>query len=193
VRRSAVFLPTASHRVQREMCDSKLQILMTLSDFLTRYGGNEQARPWWQSRKRSRPRTTSNRCARFSAASVGSVAALSAGFVGLGAANAYASPSNAKTSVTGTFDCGAVGTGTFLVNSGNAQAATTWNVAHLTFADGSTAVFQPRALDLTFTFQGQSMTEIASKLGPGSTVCDISAAQDGFSLTGTVTGKVTYN
>jgi hypothetical protein len=120
-------------------------------------------------------------------------AVLSAEFVCLGAASAYASPSNAKTSLTGTFDCGAVGTGTFVVNSGNAQAATTWNVAHLTFADGSTAIFQPRALDLTFTFQGQSMTEIASKNGPGSTVCDISAAQDGFSLTGTVTGKVTYN
>jgi hypothetical protein len=43
----------------------------------------------------------------------------------------------------------------------------TWNVAHLTFADGSTAVFQPRAFDLTFTFEGQSMTQVASKNGPG--------------------------
>ena len=80
-----------------------------------------------------------------------------------------------------------------MVNSGNAHAAVTWNAAHLTFADGSTAVIQPRAFDLTFTFQGQSMTQVASKNWPASTVCSISASQDGFSLSGTVTGKVTFN
>jgi len=85
-----------------------------------------------------------------------------------------------------------VGAGTFVVNSGNAHAAVTWTAAHLTFADGSTAVFQPRAFNLTFTFEGQSMTQVASKNGPGSTVCSISASQDGFSLSGTVTGKVTF-
>jgi hypothetical protein len=81
-----------------------------------------------------------------------------------------------------------------VVNTGEANAAVTWNVAHLTFADGSTAVIQPRAFDLTFTSQGQSMTQVASKNGPGSTVCSISASQDGFfSVSGTVTGKVTFN
>jgi len=80
----------------------------------------------------------------------------------------------------------------FVVNSGNAQAAVTWNAAHLTFADGSRAVLQPRAFNLVFTFQGQSMRQVASKNGPGSTVCSISASQDGFSLSGTVTGKVTH-
>ena len=119
-------------------------------------------------------------------------AAALAGFIGLGAGAASAAPSNAKNATTGTFDCGSAGTGTFVVNSGNSQAQT-WNSAHLTFADGSTAVFQPRAFDLTFTFQGQSMTQVASKNGPGSTVCSISASQDGFSLSGTVTGKVTFN
>jgi hypothetical protein len=133
----------------------------------------------------------SQRVQRF-AAGITATTALAAGIVGLAASTASASPVNAKTALTGTFDCGSVGAGTFVVNSGNAQAATTWNAAHLTFADGSTAVFQPRAFDLTFTFNGQSMTEVASKNGPGSTVCSISASQDGFSLSGTVTGKVTF-
>jgi hypothetical protein len=79
----------------------------------------------------------------------------------------------------------------FVVNSGNAQAPTTWDVAHLTFADGSTAVFQPRVFDLTFTMGGQSFTEMASHNGPGSTVCAISAIEGpGATLTGTVTGKI---
>jgi hypothetical protein len=134
----------------------------------------------------------SNRRVQRFAAGIAGTAALAAGIVGLGASGASASPVNAKNALMGTFDCGSVGAGTFVVNSGNAQAATTWNVAHLTFADGSTAVFQPQAFDLTFTFNGQSMTELASKNGPGSTECSISASQDGFSLSGTVTGKVTF-
>jgi hypothetical protein len=133
------------------------------------------------------------RRARVFAAGVIAAAGISAAVVGLGAGSASASPVNAKDALTGTFDCGsAVGSGTFVVNSGNTHAPVTWNVAHLTFADGSTAVFQPRAFDLTFTFNGQSMTQVASKNGPGSTVCSISASQDGFSLSGTVTGKVTF-
>jgi len=134
----------------------------------------------------------SNRRVQRFAAGIAGTAALAAGIVGLGASGASASPVNAKNALMGTFDCGSVGAGTFVVNSGNPQAATTWNVAHLTFADGSTAVFQPQAFDLTFTFNGQSMTELASKNGPGSTECSISASQDGFSLSGTVTGKVTF-
>jgi hypothetical protein len=135
--------------------------------------------------------TKSIRRSRVFAAGVIAAAGISAAVVGLGGASASASPVHAKNVLTGTFDCGSVGSGTFAVNSGNAQAAVTWNAAHLTFADGSTAVFQPRAFDLTFTFEGQSMTQVASKNGPGSTVCSISASQDGFSLSGTVTGKVT--
>ena len=131
------------------------------------------------------------RRSRVFAAGVVAAAGISAAVAGLGGASASAAPVHAKNALTGTFDCGSAGSGTFVVNSGNAQAAVTWNVAHLTFADGSTAVFQPRAFDLTFTFEGQSMTQVASKNGPGSTVCTISASQDGFSLSGTVTGKVT--
>jgi hypothetical protein len=134
----------------------------------------------------------SNRRVQRIAAGIAGTAVLAAGIVGLGASSASGSPVNARNALMGTFDCGSVGAGTFVVDSGNAQAATTWNAAHLTFADGSTAVFQPRAFDLTFTFNGQSMTEVASKNGPGSTVCSISAGQDGFSLSGTVTGKVTF-
>jgi hypothetical protein len=118
-------------------------------------------------------------------------AAISAGVIGLGAVSASAAPSNAPTAISGIFDCGAAGAGTFVINSGNAHAATTWNVAHLTFADGSTAVFQPRVFDLTFTFDGQSFTEVASHNGTGSTLCSISAdLGEGASLSGTVIGKV---
>ena len=130
--------------------------------------------------------------ARVFAAGVIAATGLSAAVIGFGAPSASASPVNAKNALTGAFDCGSVGAGTFVVNSGNAHAAVTWTAAHLTFADGSTAVFQPRAFNLTFTFDGQSMTQVASKNGPGSTVCSISASQDGFSLSGTVTGKVTH-
>src|SRR5215510_13206167 len=131
------------------------------------------------------------RRARVLAAGVIAATGLSAAVIGFGATSASASPGNAPSALTGAFDCGSVGSGTFVVNSGNAHAAVTWNAAHLTFADGSTAVFQPRAFDLTFTFGGQSMTQVASKNGPGSTMCSIAASQDGFSLSGTVTGKVT--
>jgi hypothetical protein len=131
------------------------------------------------------------RRSRVFAAGVLAAAGISAAVAGLGGASASASPVHAKNALTGTFDCGSVGSGTFVVNSGNTHAPVTWNAAHLTFADGSTAVFQPRAFDLTFTFEGQSMTQVASKNGPGSTVCHIAASQDGFSLSGTVTGKVT--
>jgi hypothetical protein len=134
-----------------------------------------------------------NKVTRLVAGAVGA-AGLAMGVVGLGVTTASAAPANAKNAIAGTFDCGSLGTGTFVVNSGNAQAATTWNVAHLTFADGSTATFQPRALDLTFTFMGQTQTQTVSKNGPGSTECSISASEDGglFSLSGTVIGKVTF-
>jgi hypothetical protein len=135
----------------------------------------------------------STRTGRFRvfAAEVIALTGTSAAVAGPGGASASASPAHAKNALIGTFDCGSAEAGTFVVNNGNAHAAVTWNVAHLTFADGSRAVFQPRAFDLTFTFGGQSMTQVASKNGPGSTVCSISASQDGFSLSGTVTGKVT--
>jgi len=132
------------------------------------------------------------RRSRVFAAGLIAAAGISAAAVGFGGASASASPVNAKNAVTGMFDCGSAGSGMFVVNSGNAQAAVTWNAAHLTFADGSRAVLQPRAFNLVFTFQGQSMHQVASKNGPGSTVCSISASQDGFSLSGTVTGKVTH-
>jgi hypothetical protein len=120
------------------------------------------------------------------------VAGLSAALVGFGAASASAQPVNAPSSTTGTFNCGTVGSGTFVVNSGNTQAPVTWTAAHLTFTDGRTAVFQPRAFDLTFSFGGQTFTQIASKNGPGSTVCRIFSSQGGATLSGTVTGMVTF-
>jgi hypothetical protein len=118
-------------------------------------------------------------------------AGLSGGSIGLFTSAASASPTKAPSALSGKFDCGSVGSGMFVINSGNSQATTTWNVAHLTFANGSTAVFQPRALNLTITFNGQTVTQNASKNGPGSTVCSISAGGPGFSLSGTVTGKIT--
>jgi hypothetical protein len=111
--------------------------------------------------------------------------------MGFGVTSAFAAPNNAPDAISGPFDCGTAGAGMFVVNSGNAHASTTWNVAHLTFADGSTAVFQPRSFDLTFTSNGQSFTQIASHNGTGSTVCNISAdLGGGATLSGTVIGKI---
>ncbi len=89
------------------------------------------------------------------------------------------------------FHCGNGQTGTFLVSSANAQNPTTWNVAHLTFSSGGSGIFEPTALDLTFTFDGQSQTAHVTKgSAPGSVTCSISAAQDGLTLSGSVTGNI---
>jgi len=71
------------------------------------------------------------------AAGVIATTGLSAAVIGFGATSASASPVNAKNALSGTFDCGSVGSGTFVVNSGNAQAAVTWNAAHVNFADAA--------------------------------------------------------
>ena len=127
---------------------------------------------------------------------VGSAALLCA--VGLGAAMgtsiAGAAPSNAPTALSGTFDCGNGVSGSFVVNSGNAAAPTTWNVAHLTFSSGGTGIFVPTTLDLTFSSGGQSFTSHATKgSAPSSITCRISAGGDGFTLSGVVTGNVVHN
>jgi hypothetical protein len=132
-------------------------------------------------------RTMNNRLVRRSgvfAAGLLGVAGLSAGVIGLGAASASAAPVNAKNANTGTFDCGALGSGTYVINTGNTHApVVAWSAAQLSFSDGRTAVFQPRAYDFT---EGL----VASKNGRGSTVCSVSDA-NGNPL-GTVTGQVTF-
>jgi hypothetical protein len=111
--------------------------------------------------------------------------------LGIAASPASAAPWNAPTALAGTFDCGGGVTGTFVVNSGNAAAPTTWNAAHLTFDSGGTGVFSPTTFDLTFTSPSGSFTEQATKgSAPGPDTCSISASQPGFSLTGTVVGKI---
>jgi hypothetical protein len=128
---------------------------------------------------------------RFGRVLIGSVA-LTVGVLGLGLSSAGASPSNAPTALSGTFNC-AGQTGTFVVNSGNAMAPVTWNVAHLTFSSGGSGIFVPTALDLTFTFMGQSQTVHATKgAARGSVTCSIAAAQPGFSLSGSVTGNIRH-
>ena len=121
-----------------------------------------------------------------------------AGVIGLGAALGTsvtaAAPSHAPSALSGTFDCPNGETGTFVVNSGNAQAATTWNVAHLTFSSGGTGIFVPTMLDLTFSFDGQTSTSHATKgSAPSAITCTISATQDGFTLSGVVTGTIVHN
>src|SRR5437870_5453020 len=104
--------------------------------------------------------------------------------LGVAAVPASAAPSNAPSSLTGTFDCGGGRTGTFVVNSGNSQA-TTWSPAFLTLSSGK-AIFVPSAFHLTFSFNGQTFTQNATKgNSPAPTTCTIAASQGGFSLSGT--------
>jgi hypothetical protein len=113
-------------------------------------------------------------------------AGLSAGLIGLGAASASAAPVNAPNANTGKFNCGTLGFGTYVINTGNSHApVVAWSAAQLTFKDGTgrTGVFQPRAYNFT---EGL----VASKNGPGSTVCSVTDAA-GNPL-GTVTGQVTF-
>jgi hypothetical protein len=112
----------------------------------------------------SRPVT---RAGVFAAGLLGT-AGMSAGVIGLGGAGASAAPVNAQFASTGTFDCGPVGSGTYVINNGNGSnhAAMVWTAAHVTFADGRTGVFQPSAFD----FGGGAVSQ---KNAPGSTVCGV--------------------
>jgi hypothetical protein len=120
---------------------------------------------------------------------------LGVGLLGLGVTSAGAAPANAKTALSGTFSACTNGqSGTFVVNSGNSHAAQTWNAAHLTFASGGTGIFVPTAVNLTFTQGGQSQTQNVKKgSAKGTVTCTIAASGPGFSLAGTVTGKMVRN
>ncbi|MEA5457002.1 hypothetical protein SPF06_19945 [Sinomonas sp. JGH33] len=131
---------------------------------------------------------------------VAAVGVLPAAILVMGASGASAAPLNAPSALEGTFDCGSAGTGTFVVNNGNAQAAVTWDVAHVTFTTGAnageTGIFVPDSFTLVGMFNGQTVfTETASKKAPAATVaCTISASQTMpgggvFTLTGDVAGK----
>ncbi len=112
--------------------------------------------------------------------------------LGLGASTAGAAPTKAPSSLQGTFSCDNGDTGTFVVNSGNAQGQT-WNAAHLTFDTGGKGIFHPVSTDLTISFDGMTEQQFAQKnnTSKGSVTCDISAVQPGgFSLTGTVVGWI---
>ena len=93
--------------------------------------------------------------------------------------------------MSGTFDCGSAGTGAFVINSGNSHAAQTWNVAHLTFDSGTTGIFVPNMINLSGSFDGQPITQQASKNGPvGSALCTIHISQGPFTLDGQVGGMI---
>ena len=106
---------------------------------------------------------------------------------------AFAAPTNAPYSFSGTADCGADGTFDFVVNSGQTEA-NTWNPAFVARSDGRTALFIPVSLDVTFTFPGGSDTSTTAKhQAPGPVSCEISATPfPGASLTGTVTGRLVW-
>jgi hypothetical protein len=123
-------------------------------------------------------------------------AGLVTGMAAAGEAAASASPSNAPTSTSGHFTCPGNVTGTFVVNSGKSSApTTTWTSAHLTFADGSTGIFVPTALDLmVMSPQGPVAEDFTKGNAPGSVTCSITAPlQPPFFLTGTVTGNIIRN
>lgn len=111
----------------------------------------------------------------------------------LSTAAAVAAPSKVPNVLEGTADCGADGTFDFVVNSGNAQG-TTWGPAFVTRSDGATALFIPSSFDLTFTSpEGTEPEQVTKHSGPGPVSCDISANPvPGFSLTGSVTGKLVW-
>ena len=115
---------------------------------------------------------------------------------GFGASIAAAAPSNSPTALQGTFTCQGGETGTFVVNSGNAMT-TTWTVAHLAFAGGSTGIFVPTSVNLTLTLPpSPPMHEIATKGNgnpPADETCTINAPVGPGMLTGTVTGRIVMN
>jgi hypothetical protein len=111
------------------------------------------------------------------------------------ASAAFAAPSNAPSRLVGTADCGPDGTFDFVVNSGNAQAAT-WGPAFVTSSDGQQGLFLPVSFNLTFTSPFGTDTLVASKAtAPGPVSCTISGSPVSFpeaTLTGTVTGTIVW-
>jgi hypothetical protein len=88
------------------------------------------------------------------------------------------------------FNCSNGASGTFVINSGKAAAPTTWTSAHLTFTSGARGIFIPTALDLTFSFDGQTFTDHFTKgSAPASVTCSIFAQMDGATLSGSVSGR----
>lgn len=105
------------------------------------------------------------------------------------AAPALASPVNAPTSLTGSFfGCSNGDSGTFVTNSGNSHAPTTWNAVNLTFSSGGPGVFIPTSEALSVN--GSPEPPVSKGSTSGSVTCSISASEDGFTLTGTVTGNI---
>jgi hypothetical protein len=119
-------------------------------------------------------------------------AVLGVGVLGPGVATASAAPANAPSSTTGSFfGCSNGDSGTFVINSGNSHAAQTWNVAHLSFSSGGTGIFIPTSLDLSFN--GSPPTLVTKGAKTGSVTCSILISEDGFTLSGTVTGNIARN
>ena len=115
------------------------------------------------------------------------VPALLLGFV----VPATAAPSRAPNLLVGTADCGSAGTFDFLGTQSNSES-TTWNPVFVTRSDGATGLFIPASLDLTFTSPEGSFSFTAAKgATSGPVSCDIvGQLAPGFTLTGTVTGKI---
>jgi hypothetical protein len=115
------------------------------------------------------------------------ISALLLGFAG----PATAAPERAPHLLVGTADCGSDGTFDFVATQSNSES-TTWNPAFIARSDGATGLFIPVSLDLTFTGPDGSFSfNLAKATAPGPVSCDIAGEPaPGFTLTGTVTGKI---
>jgi len=115
---------------------------------------------------------------------------ISALLLGL-AVPATAAPARAPHLLVGTADCGSDGLFEFLATQSNSES-TTWNPAFITRSDGATGLFIPVSFDLTFTSPDGSVSfSLAKSRAPGPVFCDIAGEPaPGFTLTGTVTGKI---
>jgi hypothetical protein len=104
---------------------------------------------------------------------------------------ATADPSRAPHVLVGTADCGSDGTFDFFGTESNSES-TTWNPVFITRSDGATGLFIPATVDLTFTGPEGSFSFTEAKgATSGPVSCDIDGAPaPGFTLTGTVTGKI---
>lgn len=104
---------------------------------------------------------------------------------------ATADPSRAPNLLVGTADCGSDGTFDFIATQSNSES-NTWNPAFITRSDGATGLFIPASFDLTFTSPDGSFSFTATKgATSGPVSCDIAGEPaPGFTLTGTVTGKI---
>lgn len=121
---------------------------------------------------------------------VAAATVLAAGLITTEGGVAFGDPGNSPSaSPPFTIDCGSLGSGTFITNSGKSHALT-WNPFFVTSQDGLSTI-DPTAYDYTISVDGTPVfsPDVAKGSAPGSVTCVLSGGSGGVTVVGTITGN----